>query len=211
LSANERPGRALVDRRPPAVSGLATSVPTSRLRSSGRLSLRVSGARLPSFAGLQRVRPTASGLRPNQPDPWPAERPPPRCRVRPGPIPTQARASSTAATRITIRWRRSGGFIEDTILAPATARHTGRQKAFLLGLGPFWIEGATSGSRRDHVGSDATEGGAAQADVVAHKLASLSKVTKAGFLRRGWMFADHNATCFIFLRSYYLTKHIFLR
>ncbi len=40
---------------------------------------------------------------------------------------------------------------------------TARQQTF-FGLGTFWIEDAISGSRRGHVGSDATEG-RAEADV----------------------------------------------
>ena len=60
------------------------------------------------------------------------------------------------------RWRRSGEFIaqspgcrQGTILAQVMACPA----AGLCGLGTFWFDDATSGSRRSHVGSNAAEPG----------------------------------------------------
>jgi hypothetical protein len=65
-------------------------------------------------------------------------------------------------------WRRSGDSLPNR-LAAARARSWRRWRrgnfcpaADLFGLGTFWIEDATSGLRRGHVGSDATEGRAAE-------------------------------------------------
>jgi len=65
------------------------------------------------------------------------------------------------------RWRRTEEFIarspgcrQGTILAPVGVAATARQQD-RFGLGTFWFEDATRGSRRGHVGSDAAQGGAA--------------------------------------------------
>jgi hypothetical protein len=74
-------------------------------------------------------------------------------------------------------WRRSEGVLycpiqywailygcrQGTILAPLSAwRGNYSPAAGSICLGTFWIEDATSGSRRGHLSSDATEGGAAE-------------------------------------------------
>ncbi len=91
----ERPGPALIDSRPPAASGPSDHRPNQRAPILGPSeSQRARGPSLGCPAS------PASGHRPNQPDqrPGPTERSPPRRRVRPRPIPTQARASATGAT-----------------------------------------------------------------------------------------------------------------
>ncbi len=67
-----------------------------------------------------------------------------------------------------VLWRRSGDLLPNR-LAAARVRSWRRwlrgnycPAAGILCLGTFWIEDATSGSRRDHVSSYATEGRAAE-------------------------------------------------
>ena len=95
-----------------------------------------------------------------QPGPRPAKRPPPRSRFRPGPIPTQARASATGgfehwptsrARGGEARWRRSEEFItqspgcrQGTILAPVAAWQQ------LPGSGAVWALGRFGSTTRPH-------------------------------------------------------------